>query len=183
MPTIKRKCPCSSNVCRSLEFMGATFWFGLLGFNASATARVISRRWNDDDEISFLVEETGVPGGNHRPTASHVLCPQTGMLDVLQPENARNIRHTDRITYKSLTNGCSHGLMRTRTLTRTTHHVQMDDLQLLSGKVTLCRSPNLTNQNLQISGACYGVPGLWFSADQGAYHKSAFLCCYSNQAC
>ena len=25
----------------------------LLGFNASATARVISRRWNDDDEISF----------------------------------------------------------------------------------------------------------------------------------
>ena len=43
-------------------------WFGLvlLGVNASATARVISRRWNDD-EISFLVEETGVPGGNHRP--------------------------------------------------------------------------------------------------------------------
>ena len=26
---------------------------------------------NDDDEISFLVEETGVPGGNHRPTASN----------------------------------------------------------------------------------------------------------------
>ena len=44
--------------------------FGLLGVNASATARVISRRWNDD-EISFLVEETGVPGGNHRPTASN----------------------------------------------------------------------------------------------------------------
>ena len=48
----------------------ANDWFGLLGFNASATARVISRRWNDD-EISFLVEETGVPGGNHRPTASN----------------------------------------------------------------------------------------------------------------
>ena len=45
--------------------------FGLLGFNASATARVLSRRWNDDDEISFLVEETEVPGGNHRPTASN----------------------------------------------------------------------------------------------------------------
>ena len=44
---------------------------GLLGFNASATARVISRRWNDDDEISYLVEETGVPGGNHRRTASN----------------------------------------------------------------------------------------------------------------
>ena len=44
------------------------WWFGLLWFNASATARVISRRWNDDDEISFLVEEPGVPGGNHRPT-------------------------------------------------------------------------------------------------------------------
>ena len=42
--------------------------FGVLGFNASATARVISRRWNDDDEIGFLVEETGVPGGNHRTT-------------------------------------------------------------------------------------------------------------------
>ena len=43
---------------------------GLLAFNASATARVISRRWNDDDaETSYLVEETGVPGGNHRPTA------------------------------------------------------------------------------------------------------------------
>ena len=36
-----------------------------------AKARVISRRWNDDDESSFLVEETGVPGGNHRPTASN----------------------------------------------------------------------------------------------------------------
>ena len=43
----------------------------LLGFNASATARVISRRRNDDDEISFLVEETGVSGGNHRPAASN----------------------------------------------------------------------------------------------------------------
>ena len=32
-------------------------WFGLLGFNASTTARVISRRWNDDDEISFLVPD------------------------------------------------------------------------------------------------------------------------------
>ena len=41
------------------------------GFNASATTRVKSRRWNDDDEISFLVEETGVPRGNHRPTASN----------------------------------------------------------------------------------------------------------------
>ena len=32
-------------------------WFGLvwlLGFNASTTARVISRRWNDDDEIHKL---------------------------------------------------------------------------------------------------------------------------------
>ena len=53
------------------------FRLGVLGFNASATARVISRRWNDDDdddddEISFfMVEETGVPGGNHRPTASN----------------------------------------------------------------------------------------------------------------
>ena len=32
--------------------------FGLFGFTVSATARVISRRWNDDDEISF------VSGGN-----------------------------------------------------------------------------------------------------------------------
>ena len=38
--------------------------FDLLGFKASATARVISRR-NDGDETSFLVEETGVPGGYH----------------------------------------------------------------------------------------------------------------------
>ena len=49
----------------------SAWWFGVLRFNASATARVISRRWNDDDEISFLVEETGVSGGNHRPTASN----------------------------------------------------------------------------------------------------------------
>ena len=42
-----------------------------IGVNASATTRVISRRWNDDDEISILVEEPGVPGGNHRPTASN----------------------------------------------------------------------------------------------------------------
>ena len=55
-------------------------WFGLLGFNASATARVISRRWNDD-EISSLVEETGVPGGNHRPTASHTADNAENMKD------------------------------------------------------------------------------------------------------
>ena len=52
--------------------MKIIWWFGLLGFNASATARVIATRWNDD-EISFLVEETGVPGGNHRPAASNWL--------------------------------------------------------------------------------------------------------------
>ena len=46
--------------------------YGLLGFNASATTRV-TRRWNDDDEISFLVEETGEPGGNHRPMAIRLL--------------------------------------------------------------------------------------------------------------
>ena len=51
----------------ALVYGAQLVWFGLLGFNASATARVISRRWNDDNEISFLVEETGVPGGNHRP--------------------------------------------------------------------------------------------------------------------
>ena len=37
-------------------------WFGW-GLTPQQQARVISRRWNDDDEISFLVEETGVPGG------------------------------------------------------------------------------------------------------------------------
>ena len=31
-------------------------WFGLLGLNASATARVISRRWNDDEMLISLVE-------------------------------------------------------------------------------------------------------------------------------
>ena len=51
----------------SLSAGGLCNVFSLFGFNASATARVISRRRNDDDdEISFLVEETGVPGGNHR---------------------------------------------------------------------------------------------------------------------
>ena len=33
-------------------------WFGVLGFNASATARVISRRWNDD-EISLFQSISG----------------------------------------------------------------------------------------------------------------------------
>ena len=64
---------------------------GLLGFNASATDRVISRRWNDDDEISFLVEETGVPGGNHRPTAS----------------NWRNFSHIQSLSSPGLNLGCS----------------------------------------------------------------------------
>ena len=50
-----------SSKCRVTEIY--MIRFGFLGFNASATARVISRRGNDDDEISFLVEETGVPGG------------------------------------------------------------------------------------------------------------------------
>ena len=58
-------------ICYALGVCVCMYWFGLLGFNASATARVISRWWNDHDEISFLVEETGVPGGNHRPTASN----------------------------------------------------------------------------------------------------------------
>ena len=35
-----------------------------LGLNASATARAILKRLNDEDEISVsLVEETGVPAG------------------------------------------------------------------------------------------------------------------------
>ena len=42
-------------------------WFGLFGFNASATAvgHIKAVKINDDDEIRFLVEETGVPGGNY----------------------------------------------------------------------------------------------------------------------
>ena len=48
---------------------------GLLGLNASATARVISRKSNDDDDDDdmsvSLVGETGAPGGNHRPTAGN----------------------------------------------------------------------------------------------------------------
>ena len=44
---------------RLFWFIWLVYWrIGLLGFNTSATARVISRRWNNDDEISFLVEET-----------------------------------------------------------------------------------------------------------------------------
>ena len=40
---------------------------GLLGLNASATTRVILRRWNDDNKMSVsLVEETGVPRGKYR---------------------------------------------------------------------------------------------------------------------
>ena len=43
----------------------------LLGLNTSATARVIFRWRNEDDRMSVsLVEETGVPEGNHRPMAS-----------------------------------------------------------------------------------------------------------------
>ena len=41
------------------------FFIGLSGFNASVTARVISS--------GFLVEETGVPGGNHRPVGTPVV--------------------------------------------------------------------------------------------------------------
>ena len=45
---------------------------GVSGFNASATARFISGgEMMMMIKISFLVEETGVPGGNHRPTASN----------------------------------------------------------------------------------------------------------------
>ena len=40
-----------------IDFGKLGLGLGLLGVNASATARVISRRWNDDDEISYLVEE------------------------------------------------------------------------------------------------------------------------------
>ena len=41
----------------SLIVVSEWVWFGLLGVNASATARVISRRWNDDDENQLSGEE------------------------------------------------------------------------------------------------------------------------------
>ena len=50
----------------------ATARFVLLGLNASATARSYRGGDDDDDEMSvLLVEETGVPGGHHRPMASN----------------------------------------------------------------------------------------------------------------
>ena len=53
---------------------------GSLPLTASATATVVSRRWNDDDEMSVaLVEEPGVPGGNHRPTATDYIEYSTAM--------------------------------------------------------------------------------------------------------
>ena len=43
---------------------------GLLGLNASATARIRSRLWSENNDMSnLLVEGTRVPGGKHR-TAS-----------------------------------------------------------------------------------------------------------------
>ena len=65
--TLEATIPLCHYIWRETRRLIPWSWFGLMGVNASATARVISRRWNDD-EISFLVEETGVPGGNHRPT-------------------------------------------------------------------------------------------------------------------
>ena len=58
-------------------------WYGLLRLKPSATARVISRWWNDDEMSVSLVEETGAPRGNHRPLASnwqtltHTICVQS----------------------------------------------------------------------------------------------------------
>ena len=73
--TLKTRCLKAIDVLkiRADTEWGAVFLIiGVLGFNASATARVISRQLNDDDdEISYLEEETGVPGENHRPAASN----------------------------------------------------------------------------------------------------------------
>ena len=44
---------------------------GLLELNASTTARVISGGDDENQMSAPLVKETGVPGGNHRPTASN----------------------------------------------------------------------------------------------------------------
>ena len=45
------------------------FIFVLLGVSASAA--LVPRGGEDDDEMLVsLVEETGVPGGNYRPTTS-----------------------------------------------------------------------------------------------------------------
>ena len=52
--------------------VGLVYW-GLMP-QQQPGSYILSRRYNDDDEISFLVEETGVPGGNHRPTASVCWC-------------------------------------------------------------------------------------------------------------
>ena len=47
-------CPEYMSFTYTSDIMIGLVWFGLLGVNASATARVISRRWNDDDdEISY----------------------------------------------------------------------------------------------------------------------------------
>ena len=52
--------------------------FDLWVLNASVTARVISRWWNDVNKISVsAVAETRVPGGNHEPTVSRSLQVQT----------------------------------------------------------------------------------------------------------
>ena len=62
---------CSSRkvlLCGHLRSSAAWFglvWFGLLGFNASATARVISRQWNDDDDettdLQQVTDESPLP--------------------------------------------------------------------------------------------------------------------------
>ena len=44
-------------------------WFGLVYWGLTPQQQPGS--YQGDDKISFLVEETGVPGGNHRPTASN----------------------------------------------------------------------------------------------------------------
>ena len=47
-------------------------WFGLLRLTPQQQPGSYRGGDYDDDEMSVsLVEETGVPGGNHRPTASN----------------------------------------------------------------------------------------------------------------
>ena len=67
-------------VTQSRSTGGKAEMFSSAGGTRTDNTSVRVERGNDDDEISFLLEETGLPGVNHRPTT----CVSRDTLHVLR---------------------------------------------------------------------------------------------------
>ena len=76
--------------------MGLVYWFIGVYRLSNSEDHIKAVKHDDADEISFLVEETGVPGGNHRPTASNSVV-SSGYSGFLHPEENHQVTNMGNV--------------------------------------------------------------------------------------